>query len=160
MKLLYTTAVLAFLADQLSKWGVVHGLNLEERLAIDVMPPLLNFRMGWNDGINFGLFGDSPAIMRWVLITLAVVISLWLARWAKRTLSRPVTLVGAGLVIGGAIGNALDRLIYGAVADFLNMSCCGISNPYTFNVADIAIFAGAFCLIAYDDPKSDASKAT
>jgi signal peptidase II len=52
-------------------------------------------------------------------------------------------VLGAGLVIGGALGNAVDRVLYGAVADFLNMSCCGIHNPYAFNVADIAIFAGA-----------------
>ena len=50
---------------------------------------------------------------------------------------------GAGVVIGGALGNAWDRLQYGAVADFMNMSCCGIDNPYAFNIADVAIFAGA-----------------
>ena len=151
-------AFLAFLLDQVTKWVVVHGLNLKQLLSIDVVPPLLNFRMGWNDGINFGLFGNSPEIMRWVLIGLAIVISGWLIWWSKRTLSRTITLVGAGFVVGGALGNALDRIIYGAVADFLNMSCCGFTNPYTFNVADIAIFFGAFCLIAYDDPKPEASK--
>ena len=50
---------------------------------------------------------------------------------------------GAGLVLGGAIGNAIDRVRHGAVADFLNTSCCGIDNPFSFNVADIAIFLGA-----------------
>lgn len=153
MNKLFLTAFLAFAADQGSKWAVVHWMNLRERIAVDVLPPLLNFRMGWNEGINFGLFSDSPAIMRWVLIALAIVVSIWLTWWSKRTLSRTITFVGAGLVIGGALGNALDRIIYGAVADFLNMSCCGINNPYTFNVADIAIFAGAFVLIAFDDPK-------
>jgi len=65
--------------------------------------------------------------------------------------------LGAGLVVGGAIGNALDRVIYGAVADFLNMSCCGLNNPYVFNVADIAIFAGAGLLIWHSgDQKSEA----
>ena len=52
-------------------------------------------------------------------------------------------------LIGGALGNVLDRVLYGAVADFLNMSCCGIENPYAFNVADIAIFAGAFGLVLF-----------
>ena len=63
--------------------------------------------------------------------------------------------IAAGLLIGGALGNVIDRLIYGAVADFLNMSCCGISNPYAFNVADIAIFArrGGLILCA-DRPKT------
>ena len=53
----------------------------------------------------------------------------------------------AGLLLGGALGNVVDRLIYGAVADFINMSCCGIDNPYAFNVADIAMFAGAIGLV-------------
>ena len=51
------------------------------------------------------------------------------------------------MLIGGALGNVVDRVLYGAVADFLNMSCCGINNPYAFNVADIAIFIGAAALI-------------
>ena len=55
----------------------------------------------------------------------------------------PALAWGAGIVIGGAMGNAWDRLQYGAVADFLNMSCCGINNPFAFNIADVAIFAGA-----------------
>jgi signal peptidase II len=152
MNKLLISATLAFAVDQVSKWAIVHGLNLRERLAIDVLPPLLNFRMGWNEGINFGLFSDSPAIMRWVLSALAIVVSIWLVWWSKRTLTRSITLIGAGLVVGGALGNAIDRVIYGAVADFLNMSCCGFTNPYTFNVADVAIFAGAFIRIAYVDP--------
>ena len=159
MNKLYLVAIVTFAVDQLTKWFVVHGLNLREILAIDVIPPLLNFRMGWNQGINFGLFSDSPAIMRWVLIAFAIVVSVWLVWWSRKNLSRSITLAGAGLVIGGALGNAIDRVIYGAVADFLNMSCCGFQNPYTFNVADIAIFAGAFILIAFDDPHSDRSKA-
>jgi signal peptidase II len=68
---------------------------------------------------------------------------LW---WAPRSLHHPVSLIAAGAIVGGALGNALDRAIYGAVADFLNMSCCGIANPYAFNVADIGIFAGAITL--------------
>ena len=55
--------------------------------------------------------------------------------------------ISAGLVLGGAMGNVVDRLIYGAVADFLNMSCCGFENPWSFNVADISIFVGALGLI-------------
>ena len=61
----------------------------------------------------------------------------------------PTALIAAGLVIGGALGNSLDRIFYGGVADFLNMTCCGIRNPYSFNVADIAIFVGLFGLIIF-----------
>jgi signal peptidase II len=58
----------------------------------------------------------------------------------------------AGLLIGGALGNIIDRIYYGAVVDFLNMSCCGINNPYSFNVADVFVFAGAFGLVLFSSP--------
>ncbi|MEC8796836.1 MAG: signal peptidase II, partial [Pseudomonadota bacterium] len=64
--------------------------------------------------------------------------------------------IGAGLLVGGALGNAIDRIVFGAVADFLNMSCCGIANPYAFNVADIAIFAGVFAIAVFGDRKQTA----
>ena len=66
------------------------------------------------------------------------------------------TTRGAGLLIGGALGNVVDRLLYGAVADFINMSCCCISNPYAFNVADIAIFIGAFGVVLWGGTKKAA----
>ncbi len=151
MQRLFVTAVLAFGIDQLSKYYVMRVLGMVEGDRIDIVPPLLVFKFGWNPGINFGLFSDSPEVMRWVLIVLAFGISALLVIWAKRTLKRTITLMGAGLIVGGALANALDRVIYGAVADFLNMSCCGINNPYIFNIADIFIFAGAFLLVAFDD---------
>ena len=153
MRLLYTAAILSFVLDQLTKWLVVHHLDLKNVLRLDVLPPLLNFRMGWNTGINFGLFSDSPEVMRYVLIALAILVSIGIVWWARGHLSRVVTLTGAGFVIGGALGNALDRVVYGAVADFLNVACCGINNPFTFNVADIFIFAGAIILVAFDDDR-------
>ena len=154
MKILSLFAVAAFALDQLTKWLVVHVMDLKNIGQLDVLPPLLNFRMGWNTGINFGLFSDSPHVMRYVLIAFAIIVSAFLIRWSHRTLSRTITLASAGMIVGGALANAFDRVIYGAVADFLNMSCCGIANPYTFNVADIAIFAGAFGLVAFDDHKT------
>ena len=151
MRLVFLSAALWFVLDQGSKYVVVHAMNLIERGIIEVFPPLLTFRMGWNTGINFGLGAGGPGIMRWVLIGIAVVICAWLIYWAKTGLTRPVALISAGAVIGGALGNTLDRIIYGAVADFLNMSCCGIDNPFAFNVADIGIFAGAFGLLIFAD---------
>ncbi len=67
----------------------------------------------------------------------------------------PLVQLSAGLLVGGALGNVVDRLAYGAVADFLNMSCCGIENPYAFNVADIAIFAGAAGLVLFAGLRQD-----
>lgn len=142
IRIIALVGLAVFAADQLSKWYVLEELGLRQRLAIPVVPPFLNFRMAWNTGINFGLFGGGAEIMRWVLIALSIAISAGLVWWVLRRRDRALA-VGAGLVVGGALGNALDRLQYGAVADFLNTSCCGIDNPFSFNIADIAIFAGA-----------------
>lgn len=148
MRLLAGIALIVFAVDQISKWVIIHGLDLLNRGAIDVLPPFLNFRMGWNQGVNFGLFANDADTMRWVLVALALIVCVFVGRWALREGGVKV-LISAGLLIGGALGNVLDRVIYGAVADFLNMSCCGLNNPFTFNIADVFIFAGAIGLILW-----------
>mgnify|MGYP000367207511 FL=1 len=142
-----------FLVDQATKVAVVQGLNLIERGGIDVFPPFLTFRMAWNRGINFGLFAQDHDVMRWVLIAVALVISVWVWLWVRREGASRYAQISAGLLIGGALGNVIDRIAYGAVADFLNMSCCGIENPYAFNVADVGIFAGAIGLVLFSGEK-------
>lgn len=139
--------------DRLSKWAVVEWADLKTLGRIDVLPPFLNFRMAWNTGINFGLFGSDADSARWILIALACAISLGLSLWVLRAGAGRWALIATGAVVGGALGNVWDRLVYGAVADFLNMSCCGIDNPFAFNVADAAIFIGIFGLILLPDPK-------
>jgi signal peptidase II len=141
------TALAIFVVDRLTKWLVVEVLDLASLLRIEVLPPYLTFVMAWNRGINFGLGASGSDTARWVLVCLAVAISAGVAVWLVRR-GRVALGVFGGLVIGGALGNAWDRVQYGAVADFLNMSCCGITNPFAFNVADIAIFLGAV-LIAW-----------
>ena len=145
-----------FLADQASKYIVVHMLNLRLRGELDILPPFLNLRMAWNYGVNFGLFSQSSNLVRWGLIALALIICMAVLWWVGRDRPGRIGLVSAGLLIGGALGNVVDRLLYGAVADFINMSCCGISNPYAFNVADIAIFIGAFGLVLWGGTKKAA----
>ncbi len=149
------TAVVVFILDQIIKIWVVQFLNLKTVGTILVAPPYLTLRMAWNEGINFGLFSGAGDAMRWILIALAVGISAWIVVWMRRDRPGRWVQISAGLVLGGAIGNVIDRVIYGAVADFLNMSCCGFENPWSFNLADIAIFVGAFGLIilAGDPPK-------
>lgn len=142
-------AVVVFVLDQISKLAVVFGLNLIEIGHLDVWPPYLTFQMAWNKGVNFGLFANHSALMRWVLIGVALIISAWVWRWVTRSDQPNWAQISAGILIGGALGNVVDRVAYGAVADFLNMSCCGITNPYAFNVADIAIFAGALGLVLF-----------
>jgi signal peptidase II len=155
MRIFYITATLWFLADQLSKYAVLHWAGLLERGVIEVLPPILVFKLGFNTGINFGLFAGGPEVTRWVLVGIALAISAWLWWWARTGLSRPIALISAGAVIGGALGNALDRLLFGAVVDFLNMSCCGIDNPFAFNVADIGIVAGAVGLLFFAEGRKD-----
>jgi len=156
MRLVAISALIWFALDQGSKYGVLYGLNLIETGRLEVFPPILNFHLGWNTGINFGLFGGGPEAMRWVLIGIAVLICGWLLYWAKTGLTRPIALVAAGSVIGGALGNTLDRLIQGAVIDFLNMSCCDIQNPFAFNIADVGIVIGAVGLLIFADSAKEA----
>ncbi len=132
---------ITLLLDQITKYLVVELMALRTRDLIEIAPPYLEFRMAWNRGVNFGLFSGFD--MRWVLIVLALVIVGFVLVWLWREGGSRWTYLSGGLLIGGAIGNVVDRLHYGAVADFLNMSCCGFYNPYAFNVADIAIFIGA-----------------
>lgn len=149
------TALAILALDQLTKWIVVQALNLAEVQVIDVIDPWVNLRMAWNQGVNFGLFSSDVEVMRWVLIGVAVVICLWVMVWLARARPGRLAQIAAGLLIGGALGNVIDRMVYGAVADFLNMSWPGWRNPYSFNVADIAIFAGALGLVFQPGPRPD-----
>ena len=144
-------AIFIAVFDQITKLVVVHAMNLKELGVILIWQPYILFRMAWNEGINFGI----PLGSKWVLIGIAIVICAWIFWWMNR--DRPGLLVqlSAGMVIGGAIGNVIDRIVYGAVADFLNVSCCGWENPWSFNVADIAIFIGALGLIFLSNGEPD-----
>ena len=148
MKRILSISLGIFLLDQITKFYVVEYLDLKMKLAINVLPPLVNFRMAWNEGINFGMFSDYD--LRWALIAISVVISIWVLWWG-RCFSGWFGAVLVGCIVGGALGNTVDRVIYGAVADFLNMSCCGWHNPFSFNVADISIFIGAFGLVLFSE---------
>ena len=147
MRLVAWVAGLIILIDQMLKYWIVHVLELDRVRAVDVLPPWLNLRMAWNEGVNFGLFASQQDFMRWLLIAVAVSVCIWVWIWLMRSRLGRLVQISGGLLIGGALGNVIDRLYYGAVADFLNMSLPNWQNPYSFNVADIAIFAGAIGLI-------------
>lgn len=148
MRLTAKAALAVIALDQASKLGVVFGLGLRTRQAIEVLPPYLNFRMAWNEGVNFGLFAGQEA-SRWLFVAIACGIAAWVWLWVRREAQPAAAQLSAGLLIGGAIGNVIDRVAYGAVADFLNMSCCGIRNPFSFNLADVAVFLGALGLVLF-----------
>ena len=159
MRWLTWAALISFVIDQASKYMVIHVMELWRLRAIDVLPPLLNFRYGENRGINFGLFDGGSEASRWILVAVALVISVGVLIWASRTAMSRSAYVSAGLLVGGAIANVLDRLVYGYVLDFLNVSCCGIENPFVFNLADVFIFAGAIGLVFLaPDGKASAKK--
>ena len=149
MRLLLVIAALALASDQASKLWVIHGLGLADIGRMDVFPPYLVFIKGLNTGVNFGLFSGAPDTVRWALVGFAIAASCAVLIWAYRKFETPLEFASGGLLIGGALGNAIDRVYAGGVIDFLNMSCCGIQNPYVFNIADIWVFAGAIGLAAF-----------
>lgn len=140
-------AAIIFLADRISKIWIIEAMDLRNRLYIPVADPWLSFRMAWNTGINFGIL-DMGDTGRWLLIGVALAIITGLIVWARKTRGWGAA-IGTGAIIGGAVGNVWDRVQYGAVADFVNMSCCGIRNPFSFNIADAAIFAGVAVLLLF-----------
>lgn len=153
-------AVLAFAIDQISKYVVIHAWELARIRSIEVLPPFLNFRYGENRGINFGLFGDGSDAARWILIGLAVVICVAVALWLRRSNQPRLAMISGGLLVGGALANVLDRVIYGYVLDFLNNGLPGWDNPFVYNIADVFIFAGAIGLVLFSIDKNAPSKTT
>lgn len=129
--------------DQITKILIL-GLFSTSVQAIEVLP-FFNLVMAWNRGISFGMFGGLGDWGPWVLVALAVVISIVLARWMMKA-ENQLTLVSLGLIIGGAVGNVIDRVRFGAVVDFLDVHVLGYHWP-AFNVADSAITVGAAILI-------------
>ena len=140
--------IIFILIDQISKWFVLEQLDLDIIGSYDVYSPFLTLKMGWNTGINFGLFSESYFFMRWILIAISLGICLFLLFWSRKLKGNFAPIL-IGLIIGGAVGNVIDRVRFGAVIDFLNMSCCGINNPYIFNLADIFVFTGLVFLLVF-----------
>ena len=138
-------ALAVIVTDQLSKYLVVVAMDLRNQGVIDVFPGL-SFRMAWNTGVNFGVLSGGGDATRWILGIGTSIVALALIAGSLRC-KRMLSAIGLGIAAGGAIGNSIDRLSWGAVADFLNVSCCGIDNPWSFNVADIAIFIGFALLL-------------
>ena len=150
-------ASLVFAVDQLTKYGVLELLRMQPG---DYFPvaPFVNFVLTENHGVNFGLLASDSAWQPYALAGFALLVSIFLLVWAARSDDWRVVW-GAGVIAGGALGNAYDRLTAGAVIDFLNVDCCGIGNPFAFNVADIGVFVGAALILwsAWTEPAAEAS---
>lgn len=141
-------AVLTALADQVLKLWLVYGFDLAHRGRF-ALAPYVDLVLNWNTGISYGLFRDQGTVGQWVLLVVKVVAVALLWVWLARAPSR-LSAIALGLIIGGAVGNAIDRLTFGAVADFVLLH---VSTPtwhfewYVFNLADVAIVAGVIGLL-------------
>lgn len=140
-----------FALDQASKVWLIRGYDLPIREPL-VLGPFVTFTGVWNRGISYGLFQQHSELGRWLLAGLSVAAAVALTVWLTRTHKRLLALA-LGLIAGGAIGNAVDRVAYGAVFDFVHLHAGGYS-WYVFNLADAAIVAGVAGLV-YDSLVGD-----
>jgi signal peptidase II len=141
---LVALAILAL--DQASKLYLLFVDPLSVRQPI-VLAPFLELIVVWNRGISYGMFQQQTELGRWALIALSIIAAVGLSIWLSRAATR-LLAAALGLIVGGAVGNAIDRLAYGAVFDFIHFHV-GSFSWYVFNIADAAIVAGVFGLL-YD----------
>ena len=141
-------ALVVLMADQASKWWVLNVADLPKIRQI-VLLPVLNFTMVWNHGVTFGLFnrlGDwGPIVLAGVSLVVVVALGVWLSRAQNRLVA-----IALGAIAGGAIGNVIDRLRFGAVVDFIHAHAdtpWGDISWYVFNVGDAAIVCGVAALV-------------
>ena len=137
-------AALVFAIDQAHKYWMIHVFRIAERGRVEVTP-FFDLVMVWNPGVSYGLFPQDSPGGRFMLIAIALTASAGLFLWLAR-LSSVWTAAAVGLIIGGAIGNTVDRIVYGAVADFFSFHVSGLY-WYVFNIADVAIVAGVIVLL-------------
>jgi len=141
--LAYALALAVILADQISKLWILYSFNLPARGSVDVLGPF-SLTMVWNQGVSFGLLRADSDWMRWLLSGFSLVVAGILAVWARQV-NRTLLGWAIGLIMGGAIGNLIDRVRYGAVADFLDFKA--LNFPWVFNIADSAITIGVILLL-------------
>jgi signal peptidase II len=137
-RLALAVAALVLILDQASKAWIVHDVMAPPRII--PVTPFFNVVMVWNKGASFGFLNIGEAWVPWLLSGFAVAVTVVLVVWLRRT-DRTWLAVGLGLIIGGALGNLVDRLLYGAVADFIQLYAGRFYWP-AFNVADSAITVG------------------
>lgn len=143
-------ALIALILDQASKLWLLFVFGLGQRGTVAITP-FFDLVLAWNTGISYGWFQNQSPVGQTVLLVVKIAAVVLLALWMARSQTR-IAVIGLGLIIGGAIGNAIDRLAYGAVVDFalLHTQIGGKTyNWYVFNLADVAIVAGVAGLL-YD----------
>ncbi len=146
----YGFALVVVILDQLTKAWVLGSADVSDPAMIppgyvfaEIIPGIFQFTMVRNTGVSFGLFGGGEA--RWALSAFSILVAGALAWWALKA-ERRMLVAAIGLVIGGAIGNVIDRIRFGYVVDFVDFSGTGVF-PWVFNLADSAITVGVALLI-------------
>lgn len=143
----YGLALTVIVLDQLTKLWFLSATGEPQLLGLAsapvIVPGVLKFSFVQNQGVSFGLFGGGEA--RWFLSVFSILVAVGLTWWATRA-DRRLLAAAIGLVIGGAVGNVIDRVRFGYVVDFLDFSSTGLF-PWVFNVADSAITVGIILLI-------------
>jgi signal peptidase II len=142
-------AAILLVADQVSKYWVLDVLDLPALRNLPVLaagPFGLDLTMVWNRGVTFGLFSGDGPLNHVILAMVAAAIAGFLLRWMAKAETRPVA-AALGAVVGGAIGNVIDRLRFGAVVDFVDVHAWGW-HWYVFNIADAGIVCGVGVLLA------------
>ena len=147
-------ALLTLALDQASKLYLLFGYDLPVREPL-VLAPFLELIVVWNRGISYGLFQQESELGRWILLAVMIAAAVGLSVWMMRAASR-LLAASLGLIVGGAVGNAIDRVAYGAVFDFVHFHV-GSFSWYVFNMADAAIVAGVVGLL-YDSLVLDRSR--
>lgn len=140
------TAVVVLMLDQAHKTWMLYVYKIGERHKIEITS-FFDLVLAWNTGVSYGLFRQETAAGRLGLALFAVAAVAFMTLWLAQSTTK-LSALSLGLIMGGALGNAVDRFIYGAVADFF-LFHWGSFNWYVFNVADIAIVAGIIGLV-YD----------
>lgn len=140
-------AALTLLIDQANKWYMLLIYRIEQRGRVAVTP-FLDFVFVKNEGISYGLFTQQSQLGQWLLAGFAVVASLAMAYWLATGVTNRLVALSVGLIMGGALSNAIDRVVLGGVADFYSLHAFGYY-WYVFNIADVAIVAGVIGLL-YD----------
>ena len=141
--LAYIVAAVVIAADQLSKAWILGPFDLPAKVSVD-LAPLLRLTMVWNHGVSFGLLNGHGDLGRWGLVVFETAVAIALAVWARRG-ERPILALALGFVMGGALGNVIDRARFGAVADFIDVTA--LHFPWVFNLADSAINIGVALLL-------------
>jgi len=133
-----------FVIDRINKYWLVEVVDLSSTGPIEITN-FFDLIMVWNRGISYGLFQQDGILGRYFLVFVSILLSSVLLVWLERTTSK-WTAVSLGCILGGALSNPVDRLVWGAVADFYRLHGFGLS-WYVFNIADVAIVVGAVILL-------------